>query len=92
MLTLLIHSYPLPCPALVAFELYRALLERLLKCPSSHLAVALFTSRHQNIPRAGECRDVLPSSAQPGAAAAPRGATSAGAAVGPVPHRGTAGP
>lgn len=55
MLTLLIHAYPLPYPALVAFELYEALLECLLKCPSSHLAMTLFTSPHQNIPRAGMC-------------------------------------
>lgn len=46
MLRLLIPSYPLPCPALMAFRLYLALLEFLLECVLT-LATTLFTSHHQ---------------------------------------------
>lgn len=48
MLRLLIPSYPLPSPALMAFRLYLALLEFLLECIVT-LATTLFTSHHQNI-------------------------------------------
>lgn len=47
MLRLLIPSYPLPCPALMAFRLYLALLEFLLECILT-LATTLFTSHHQH--------------------------------------------
>lgn len=51
MLRLLIPSYPLPSPALMAFRLYLALLAFLLECILT-LATTLLTSHHQNIPAA----------------------------------------
>lgn len=48
MLRLLIPSYPLPSPALMAFRLYLALLEFLLERILT-LATTLLTSHHQNI-------------------------------------------
>lgn len=51
MLRLLIPSYPLPSPALMAFRLYLALLEFLLECILT-LTTTLFTSHHQKVPAA----------------------------------------
>lgn len=84
MLRLLIHSYPLPSPALMAFKLYLALLEFLLKCIStlSHDPVYLPSPKHSRGARMpGRAAQFWHSGTVP---RPPVAAVSAGAAHGPA--------